>query len=267
LLPLLLHTCMGRGQFVLIFEQSMTHTSARSITQFVIDEVPSAGTRAGLSLEIELWRAGYKYVAGADEVGRGAWAGPVVAATVILPADARSLEPLLGVVDDSKKLTPRTRERLFDVIHTHAEAIGVGSASAEEIDAVGIAQANRLALARAISHLSVQPDFVLLDFFTLPQLQLPQRGVLHGDALSLTIAAASIIAKVTRDRWMIEQDDSHPGYGFARHKGYGTATHKAALMALGPCVLHRRSFAPVACSGQSNQIVAMMFDAEATNGG
>jgi ribonuclease HII len=258
---------MGRGQFVLILEQSMTHTSARSITQFAIDEVPSAGTRAGLSFEIELWQAGYKHVAGADEVGRGAWAGPVVAAAVILPADAHSVAPLLGVVDDSKKLTPRTRERLFDVIHAHAEAIGVGSASAEEIDAVGITEANRVALARAIGHLGVQPDFVLLDFFTLPQLQLPQRGVPHGDALSLTIAAASIIAKVTRDRWIVGQDDSHPGYGFARHKGYGTAMHRTALAALGPCALHRRSYAPVACCGQPTRIVTPSSDAEAASGG
>jgi len=247
----------------------MTHTvraPARFVTQSAIDEMPSAPARAGLSFETELWRAGYKHVAGADEVGRGAWAGPVVAAAVILPADARVLEPLLGAVDDSKKLAPRTRARLFDVIHAHAEAIGVGSASAEEIDAVGIAQANRLALARAIGHLSVQPDFVLLDFFTLPQLQLPQRGVLHGDALSLTIAAASIIAKVTRDRWMAEQDDSHPGYDFTRHKGYGTAMHRAALAAVGPCALHRRSFAPVANCGRPNQIVALFSGAEAVNG-
>ena len=260
---------MGRGQFVLIFEQPMAHTfrtSARSITQFAIDEMRSVSARAGLSFEIELWRAGYKHVAGADEVGRGAWAGPVVAAAVILPADAHSLEPLLGAVDDSKKLTPRTRERLFDVIHAHAEAIGVGSASAEEIDSVGIAQANRRALARAIGQLSVQPDFVLLDFFTLPQLQLSQRGVPHGDALSLTIAAASIIAKVTRDRWMAVQDDSHPGYGFARHKGYGTAMHRTALASLGPCALHRHSFAPVACCGQSEQIVTPFSDAEAADG-
>jgi ribonuclease HII len=255
---------------MLIFEQSMTHTvrvSARSITQSAIDEMPSATARAGLAFETELWRAGYRHVAGADEVGRGAWAGPVVAAAVILPANAHSVAPLLGVVDDSKKLTPRTRERLFDVIHAHAEAIGVGSASAEEIDAVGIAQANRLALARAIGHLSVQPDFVLLDFFTLPQLTLPQRGVPHGDALSLTIAGASIIAKVTRDRWMAKQDDSHPGYGFARHKGYGTAMHRAALTALGPCVLHRRSYAPVACCDRPNQIVTSFSGAEAANGG
>jgi ribonuclease HII len=260
---------MGRGQFVLIFEQSMTHSvqaSPCSITQFAIDGVPLAGTRAGLSLETELWQAGYKHVAGVDEVGRGAWAGPVVAAAVILPVDARSLRPLLGAVDDSKKLAPRVRERLFDVIHAQADAIGIGSASAEEIDSIGIAQANRLALARAIGHLRVQPAFVLVDFFTLPQLQLPQRGVPHGDALSLTIAAASIIAKVTRDRWMVDQDDSHAGYGFARHKGYGTAMHRAALANLGPCALHRRSFAPIGRYGQPDQLVVTLSDVEAADG-
>jgi ribonuclease HII len=254
---------------VFISEQSMTHTvraSARFVTQSAIDEIPTAPARAGLSFEIELWRAGYQHVAGVDEVGRGAWAGPVVAAAVILPADAHAVAPLLGAVDDSKKLTPRTRERLFDVIHAHAEAIGIGSASAEEIDAVGIAQANRLALARAIGHLDVQPDFVLLDFFTLPRLQLPQRGVPHGDARSLSIASASVIAKITRDRWMAEQDDSHPGYDFARHKGYGTAMHKAALAALGPCGLHRRSFAPVARCARSNQVVTLFSNAEAVDG-
>ena len=127
----------------------MTHTvraPARSTMPFAIDEIPSTTARAGLAFETELWRTGYRHVAGADEAGRGAWAGPVVAAAVILPASARSLQPLLGAVDDSKKLAPRTRERLFDLIHAHAEAIGVGSASAEEIDSVGIAQANRLAL-------------------------------------------------------------------------------------------------------------------------
>jgi ribonuclease HII len=254
---------------VLIFEQPLTHmvlASACTLSQFVLDETPSAAARADLSFETELWRAGYRRLAGADEAGRGAWAGPVVAAAVILPADAHSLKPLLGAVHDSKKLTPRTRERLFGMIHAYAEAIGIGDASAEEIDSIGIAQANRLALARAIDHLSVRPDFVLLDFFTLPQLHLPQRGLAHGDALSLTIAAASIIAKVTRDRWMVDQDDSHPGYGFARHKGYGTAMHKAALARLGPCALHRRSFAPVGHLSGSAPIVAGSSDVEVSDG-
>jgi ribonuclease HII len=240
--------------------------SASTIAQLDLDEPPLAAIGAGLSFETELWRAGYKTVAGADEVGRGAWAGPVVAAAVVFPADAHALAPLLGAVDDSKKLTPRARERLFTLIHAHAVAVGVGCASAQEIDSVGIAQANRLALVRAIGHLSTQPDFVLVDFLTLPQLRLPQRGVPHGDALSLTIAAASIIAKVTRDRWMVDQDDSHPGYGFARHKGYGTAMHRAALASLGPCAQHRRSFAPVGRLGRSDRSPALLSDSEAANG-
>ena len=199
-------------------------------------------------METELWQAGYRLVAGADEVGRGAWAGPVVAAAVILPPDPIRLAPLLGSVDDSKKLTPRVRERLFSTIQAGALAVGVGRASAAEIDALGIAPANRLALRRAVEALAVRPDFLLLDFLTLPDLPLAQRGVPHGDACSLTIAAASIIAKVTRDAWMGKQDALYPGYGFARHKGYGTAAHQAALDQIGPCPLHRRSFAPVAAA-------------------
>lgn len=197
-------------------------------------------------METELWQAGYRLVAGADEAGRGAWAGPVVAAAVILPPDQVRLAPLLGSVDDSKLLAPRVRERLFAAIHVCALAVGVGSASAAEIDTLGIAPANRLALRRAVEGLALRPDFLLLDFLTLPDLPLPQRGVPHGDAISLTIAAASIIAKVTRDHWMAGQDDLYPDYGFARHKGYGTAMHQAALDQRGPCPLHRRSFAPVA---------------------
>ncbi|MDQ1300912.1 MAG: ribonuclease [Chloroflexota bacterium] len=185
-------------------------------------------------------------MAGADEAGRGAWAGPVVAAAVILPPDQARLAPLSGSVDDSKLLAPRVRERLFAAIRVCALAVGVGSASAAEIDTLGIAPANRLALRRAVEALVRRPDFLLLDFLTLPDLPLPQRGVPHGDAISLTIAAASIIAKVTRDHWMAGQDDLYPDYGFARHKGYGTAMHQVALDQRGPCPLHRRSFAPVA---------------------
>lgn len=202
--------------------------------------------RAGLAWENELWQAGYRRVGGADEAGRGAWAGPVVAAAVILPHDPARLAPLLGRVDDSKRLAPAERERLFALIHEHAAAVGVGQASAQEIDALGIVHANRLALHRAVVALPLAPDYLLLDFFTLADLPVPQRGAAHGDALSLTIAAASIIAKVTRDRWMVEADEWYPGYGFARHKGYGTAMHKEALARLGPCALHRRSYAPLA---------------------
>jgi ribonuclease HII len=201
---------------------------------------------ADLAFERELWQAGVRHVAGADEVGRGSWAGPLVAAAVILPSDHDAVAALLGQVDDSKKLTPRVREHLCDLIRSVSLAVGVGNASAEEVDRMGIVPANRLALERAVAGLTVAPDFLLLDFLTLPGLMLPQRGIAHGDALSLSIAAASIIAKVTRDRWMCAQEQMYPGYGFARHKGYGTAEHRAALDRLGPCELHRRSFAPVA---------------------
>jgi len=201
---------------------------------------------AGLGLEAELWSAGYRVIAGVDEVGRGPWAGPVVAAAVILPPDPDALAPLLGQVDDSKQLTSRQRERIFGPIQQLALATGVGRVEASAIDRVGIAAATRQAMRQALAALVVQPDFVLLDYLTLPELPLPQRGVPHGDALSLSIAAASIVAKVTRDRWMVEQETNYPGYGFARHKGYGTAEHHAALVRLGPCALHRLSFAPVA---------------------
>lgn len=201
---------------------------------------------AGLDLERELWQTGYRAIAGADEAGRGAWAGPLFAAAVILPPEEGALTPLLGRVDDSKRLTPRERGRLFTLIHGHALAIGVSSVSAAEIDRVGVGLANQRALAEALAALAIRPDFVLLDFFTVPALAWPQRGVPHGDALSLSIAAASIVAKVTRDRWITMQDVVYPGYGFARHKGYGTAMHRTALVRLGPCALHRLSYAPVA---------------------
>lgn len=202
--------------------------------------------RAGLVIETELWQAGYRRIAGLDEAGRGAWAGPVFAAAVILPPDRDALAPLLGRVDDSKRLMAVRREQLFDLIYRHALAVGVGSLPAAEIDRIGIGPANRRALADALAALTLRPDFALLDFFTLPDLPVSQRGVPHGDALSLSIAAASIIAKVSRDRWITAQDAVYPGYGFARHKGYGTRQHQAALAQLGPCPLHRCSFAPVA---------------------
>jgi ribonuclease HII len=162
------------------------------------------------------------------------------------------LAPLLGQVDDSKRLTPGQREGLFGLIQQRAIAIGIGWAEAQVIDRIGIAAATRHAMHQALDGLAARPDFVLLDFVTLPGSSLPQRGVPHGDALSLSIAAASIIAKVTRDRWMAEQDALFPGYGFARHKGYGTAEHQAALLKLGVCPLHRLSFAPVAAIYESS---------------
>ncbi len=201
--------------------------------------------RAGLALEIALWGTGHCLIAGLDEVGRGAWAGPVVAAAVILPPPPAPLASLLGQVDDSKRLSPAERERLAILIRECAIAAAVGSVPAGEIDRIGIVPATRLAMCQALAGLSVKPDFLLLDYLTLPEIRLPQRGVPHGDALSLSIAAASIIAKVDRDRWMAGQDTCYAGYGFAHHKGYGTAEHQGALRRLGPCPLHRLSFQPL----------------------
>jgi ribonuclease HII len=209
--------------------------------QLVIHEMS-----ADLSFEFELWHVGYRAVAGVDEAGRGAWAGPVVAAAAILPTDFRTLASLLGRVDDSKRLTAGARDRLFDLIRSKALTTGVGFASVEEIESTGILKATMVAMTRALASLIPQPDFVLLDYLTLRDLSCPQRGLAHGDSLSLSIAAASIVAKVSRDRWMMEQDMLYPGYGFGRHKGYGTEQHRSAMTRLGPCPLHRRTFRPVA---------------------
>lgn len=206
----------------------------------------AAREHAGLRFELELWSLGYRAVAGVDEVGRGALAGPVVAAAVILPPDPGRLAPLLGRVDDSKALTPRQRRAMAGVIVAAAAAIGIGRCEAGEIDRLGIAAATRAAMAAALAALSVAPEFVLVDYLTLPGLTCEQRGIVHGDALSLSIAAASIVAKVARDSWMAEQDSRYPGYGFGRHKGYGTAEHRSALGRLGPCALHRMTFGGVA---------------------
>ncbi|MGQ9841176.1 MAG: ribonuclease HII [Anaerolineae bacterium] len=205
---------------------------------------------AGLAFEQALWAAGHLAVAGVDEAGRGAWAGPVVAAAVILPPDAAALAPLLGKVNDSKQLSPAARTQLFGLIQQHALAVGVGRAEAPFIDQIGILPATRQAMRDALAALGRPYDFVLLDYLTLPELAWPQRGIPHGDARSLSIAAASIVAKVTRDRWMTELDRAYPGYGFAHHKGYGTAAHRTALARLGPCALHRLSFAPVRAAGK-----------------
>ena len=199
-----------------------------------------------LAYESELWQAGYQAIAGLDEAGRGAWAGPVVAAAVILPPHAEAINGLLGRVDDSKRLSPAQRERLAEEIGACAVAVGVGSVPAAEIDRIGILPATRLAMIQALACLAVKPDYLLLDYLTLPWVNRPQRGLPHGDALCLSIAAASIMAKVTRDRWMTAQDRAYSGYGFARHKGYGTAEHQAALARLGPSALHRVSFRPLA---------------------
>ncbi len=198
------------------------------------------------SLEHEqiFWRAGFVHVAGLDEAGRGAWAGPVVAAAVILPPDPAIAATLHGVTD-SKQLTPQQREALRARIVEVALAWGVGEASAAEIDALGIVTATRLAMQRALDALALAPHALLIDALRLPAVSLPQRAFPRADALSLSVAAASILAKTTRDARMAELEMQAPGYGFARHKGYGTRGHQQALRALGPSAWHRRSFRPV----------------------
>jgi ribonuclease HII len=180
-------------------------------------------------------------VAGVDEAGRGPLAGPVVAAAVILD----ELQPIKGLAD-SKRIGPVTRERLFDEIRARALACAIAEASAEEIDRLNILQATLLAMRRAVEGLRLKPRGVLVDGNRAPALGLPVRTVVKGDATVAAISAASILAKVHRDRLCVALDRAHPHYGFAAHKGYPTAEHLAALQAHGPCAAHRRSFAPVA---------------------
>jgi ribonuclease HII len=199
-----------------------------------------------LAEELALWRAGLHLIAGIDEAGRGAMAGPVVAAAVILPLHAPdALCRTLAGLRDSKLLTPSKRDHFFDLIHRTALAIGVGAASAPVIDTVGIAPAARLAMLGAISRLGHQPDHLLIDAFELPCPPAPQRAIIKGDRKCLSIAAASVIAKVTRDRLMVELDAAYPEYGLARNKGYVTQAHKLALHHHGPTSIHRLSYAPV----------------------
>jgi len=199
-----------------------------------------------LRLEARLWKAGIIPVAGLDEAGRGAWAGPIVAAAVVLPADRRDLRRILAGVRDSKEMTSRQRELWAGRIREIALAVGVGEAASLDVDGIGPLRATRLAMHRALQALAIEPRFLLLDFMRLPEIPLPQTCLPHGDGLALSISAASVIAKVWRDEGMKAIEESYPGYGFARHKGYGTASHREALGRLGPCPIHRSSFAPVA---------------------
>ncbi len=182
-------------------------------------------------------------VAGVDEAGRGALAGPVVAGAVV--ADWCVQEPWHEEVRDSKQLTQAQRERLFGLILEGASSVGVGIVSSEEIDRIGIAAATRKAMYQALSGLAMSPGCVLIDWFTLPGLRTRQEGVPGGDARCVSIASASIVAKVTRDRLMLELDQQYCGYGFAAHKGYGTTLHLRCLEQLGACPAHRTSFRPV----------------------
>jgi ribonuclease HII len=190
--------------------------------------------------ESAAWRRGISRLAGVDEAGRGPLAGPVVAAAVVLAPGAR-----IAGVDDSKRLLPEERQRLFDLIQERAVGVGVGIVDHLTIDRINILQATRLAMGQALGALGMEPELVLTDFVTVPGLRCPQRNLVEGDRRSASVAAASIIAKVTRDRIMEEADRAYPLYGFGRHKGYGTPEHRIALEQHGPCVLHRRTFAGI----------------------
>ena len=202
-----------------------------------------------LDFEQNLWNAGYSHIAGIDEAGRGAWAGPVCAAAVILPPEP-SLTSILPQVRDSKLMTPLARETWAPRIRAVALAWGVGFASSQEIDNLGILSSTKLAALRALSELCpaipsrvpLLPDYLLTDYLLFPSLDLPQTALVKGDQLSLSVAAASVLAKTARDAHMRELDGGYPGYGFARHKGYGTHIHQLAIRQLGLCEIHRKSF-------------------------
>lgn len=193
-----------------------------------------------LKYEKALYKNGVKLIAGVDEVGRGPLVGPVVAAAVILPINYH-----LDGLNDSKKLTEKKRERFYDILMQEAIAIGIGEASAKEIDEINIYQASKLAMMRALENLKIKPEHVLVDAMPLKEIDIPSTSIIHGDALSLSIAAASVIAKVTRDRMMIELDKKYPEYGFAQHKGYPTKKHLEVLQKYGVLDNYRFTYGPV----------------------
>jgi ribonuclease HII len=178
-----------------------------------------------------------QYICGIDEAGRGPLAGPVVAGAVVLPKDCRIL-----YVNDSKKLSEKKRSELFEIIKREAVSVGVGIVSPQRIDEINILQATYEAMREAINNLTVKPDILLNDAVTIPGVDIAQVPIIKGDAKSLSIASASIIAKVTRDSIMMKYDEEYPEYGFAKHKGYGTKQHTQAILEFGPCPIHRRSF-------------------------
>lgn len=190
-----------------------------------------------LERERQLWSSGYKYIAGVDEAGRGPLAGPVYAAAVILPEDIR-----LDGINDSKKLSPKKREELFEEIKASAAAYAVWSVDEEVIDEVNILNATYMAMNGAVSALTVRPGYVLIDGNSIRGMEISHETMVKGDAKSMSIAAASIMAKVSRDRYITEMAEKYPEYGFERHKGYGTKEHTEAILKYGPCPIHRKTF-------------------------
>lgn len=190
-----------------------------------------------LKFEKQLLSEDYRLIAGVDEVGRGPLAGPVVCASVIMP-----LDDIIDGVDDSKKVSEKKREKLYNEIKEKAIAYSIEFIYENEIDEINILNATKKCMANAINNLSVKPDVCLVDAIDKLNTQIPLVPIIHGDALSYNIGAASILAKVTRDRYMIEKDKEFPEYGFAKHKGYGTKVHMDTLREIGPCVIHRKSF-------------------------
>ncbi len=197
-----------------------------------------------LAQEKALWRSGYYTVGGVDEAGRGTWAGPVFAAVVILAPDASHAQ-LLGNVRDSKQMTVRQRQKWVRIIQEVCLDWGIGKASNKEIDRQGIVPATHLAVMRALKQLRTGPDYLLLDYLHLDKVNIPQRSFIHGDQRVLSIAAASVLAKTSRDDYMIGMDRIYPQYLFRSNKGYGTAAHQRALQQYGICPIHRLSFKPI----------------------
>ena len=207
-----------------------------------------------LEKEQSLLRIGYRQITGVDEVGRGPLAGPVLAGAVILDPDTDPSDPWLRLLDDSKKLTHLQRMRANEMILTKSLSTSLGKCEPSEIDSLGISKASRVAMTRAIKGLSITPDYLLIDYVELVEANIPYTAIPKGDGKCYSISAASIVAKVARDRIMLEANDTFPGYHFDQHKGYGTARHMEMLNLLGPSPIHRRSFAPVRRSLDSVRI-------------
>lgn len=199
-----------------------------------------------LETEKKYFDLGYKYIAGLDEAGRGPLAGPVVAACVIIESDFQINDADLALVADSKRLSPAKREKLFAIIKNHVKAVEIGIVDHLMIDKINILQASFLAMRKALAKVSISPDYILLDGkFKIPKINLPQTAIIKGDATVFCIAAASIIAKVSRDYLMSQFDALYPDYNFAQHKGYGTKDHLERIARYGPCPIHRLSFEPL----------------------